>query len=64
MRYGTNQERRVKQELKACYGSNELESVVYVDENEYMARLYDGTLVKATVQDDGTIDIKENPPWC
>lgn len=63
MRYESNQERRVRRRLNEYYGSHEVDTIQYTGDNEYWARLLDGSLVVVTVMGDGTLRVKENPPW-
>lgn len=57
-------ERQVKDKLREWFGRGKIDQVLPVEPGVWQARLMDGGLAYATVQEDGSIAIEEREVVC
>lgn len=57
-------ERKVRERLREWYGRGQVDSLEPVESGAFRARLTDGGLAYATVEDDGSVTIKEQEVVC
>lgn len=57
-------ERKVQERLREWYGRGRVDSLESVESGAFRARLADGGLAYATVEDDGSVTIKEQEAVC
>lgn len=57
-------ERRVREQLRERYGRKKIDRVEPVENGVFRARMLDGGLAFATVEDDGSINIREQEVVC
>lgn len=57
-------ERRVREQLRERYGRKKIDQVESVENGVFRARMLDGGLAFATVEDDGSISIREQEVVC
>lgn len=62
--YQSGTERRVRDKLRDWFGRGQVDQMEPVEPGVYRARLVDGGLAYATVEEDGSITIQEQEVVC
>lgn len=60
----TRQERSVRRKLNEYYGTHLISTVEKIDDDEYRARLLDGDTIYVFLNQDGSIDVREEYAGC
>lgn len=62
--YQTGEEAQVRQKLRDWFGRGKVDQMLPVEPGVWCARLTDGGLAYATVEEDGTITVEEREVVC